>query len=117
MRHLLYFYILFSTFGTYSQEYDYKNPDLPVTHRVSDLLSRMTLEEKVAQLLSTHPRKPKLDEAFLNNPEQMKSHLGHGMGMMNPQFSGGLKETVKLRNSIQNYFLNKTRLGTPSISL
>ena len=29
---------------------DYKNPRLPVEQRVADLLSRMTLEEKVAQL-------------------------------------------------------------------
>ena len=29
----------------------YKNPDLPVETRVADLLSRMTLEEKVGQLL------------------------------------------------------------------
>src|SRR5437763_8260585 len=30
---------------------DYKNPRLPVERRVADLLSRMTLEEKVAQLV------------------------------------------------------------------
>ena len=29
----------------------YKNPTLPVATRVADLLSRMTLEEKVGQLL------------------------------------------------------------------
>src|SRR5690349_3980372 len=29
---------------------DYKNPKLPVDRRVADLLSRMTIEEKVAQL-------------------------------------------------------------------
>lgn len=29
----------------------YKNPTLPVETRVADLLSRMTLEEKVGQLL------------------------------------------------------------------
>lgn len=31
----------------------YRNPSLPVEQRVGDLLPRMTLEEKVAQLLST----------------------------------------------------------------
>ena len=30
----------------------YRNPDLPVNERVSDLLSRMTLEEKVAQMIA-----------------------------------------------------------------
>ena len=28
---------------------DYQNPALPIEHRVADLLSRMTLEEKAAQ--------------------------------------------------------------------
>ena len=28
----------------------YKNPDLPVEQRINDLLSRMTLEEKVGQM-------------------------------------------------------------------
>ena len=31
--------------------FSYKNPTLPVETRVADLLSRMTLEEKVGQLL------------------------------------------------------------------
>src|ERR1043166_6010838 len=39
--------------GTRSEERmpDYKNPRLPVERRVADLLGRMTLEEKVAQLV------------------------------------------------------------------
>jgi len=37
--------------------------------------------------------------------------------MMNPQFSGGLEETVKLRNRIQTYLLTQTRLGIPIIFL
>lgn len=117
MRYLLFSLVLFIAFSAYPQEFDYKNPELPTDQRVSDLLSRMTLEEKVAQLLSAHPRKPKLDDAFLNNPEEMKSYYGNGMGMMNPQFSGALEETVKLRNKIQNYMLTQTRLGIPIIFL
>jgi beta-glucosidase len=33
----------------------YKDPTLPVNDRVADLLSQMTLEEKVAQLLHPWP--------------------------------------------------------------
>ena len=29
----------------------YKNPDLPASERIADLLSRMTLEEKVGQIV------------------------------------------------------------------
>lgn len=38
----------------------YKNPDLPVAQRVEDLISRMTLEEKVSQLGHTADAVPRL---------------------------------------------------------
>src|SRR2546425_5768285 len=34
---------------------DYQNPDLPFARRVADLVSRMTLEEKVSQLQDVAP--------------------------------------------------------------
>src|ERR1044071_832715 len=34
---------------------DYLNPRLPVARRVDDLVSRMTLEEKVAQMMNKAP--------------------------------------------------------------
>src|SRR5258708_23577520 len=39
---------------------DYKNPRLPVEQRVADLLSRMTLEEKVAQLVCLWGSRPEV---------------------------------------------------------
>lgn len=36
-------------------DYPFYNPDLPAEERVSDLLSRLTLEEKVAQMLHSAP--------------------------------------------------------------
>ena len=38
----------------------YENPDLPVSERVNDLLSKMTLEEKISQLGSHAPGIPRL---------------------------------------------------------
>src|SRR5256885_13859267 len=38
----------------------YKNPDLPIAQRVDDLISRMTLEEKVSQLGHTADAVPRL---------------------------------------------------------
>ena len=35
--------------------YAYQNPDLPVDARVADLIGRLTLEEKVAQMMNTTP--------------------------------------------------------------
>ena len=34
-----------------AQQLPYRDPRLPIERRVSDLLSRMTLDEKVAQML------------------------------------------------------------------
>ena len=36
----------------------YKNPNLPINERVKDLLGRMTLEEKVAQMQCLWMKKP-----------------------------------------------------------
>ena len=36
----------------FAQQAAYKDPKLPVEKRVADLLSKMTVEEKVAQLIS-----------------------------------------------------------------
>ncbi|HKQ54047.1 MAG TPA: glycoside hydrolase family 3 C-terminal domain-containing protein [Pyrinomonadaceae bacterium] len=39
----------------------YKNPALPIERRVADLISRMTLEEKVSQMLNSAPAVERLD--------------------------------------------------------
>ncbi|HYM00600.1 MAG TPA: glycoside hydrolase family 3 C-terminal domain-containing protein [Blastocatellia bacterium] len=39
----------------------YKNPKLPLDQRVDDLVSRMTLEEKVSQMMDVAPAIPRLD--------------------------------------------------------
>lgn len=96
---------------------DYKNTRLPVAIRVADLLKRMTLEEKVAQLRSTYSASPKINAAFLNNPAKMDSLFGQGIGMINPDFDNKLEESIANRNAIQTYMKTKTRLGIPTIFL
>lgn len=41
-------------------EYPFQNPELPIDVRVNDLVSRMTLEEKVSQMLNGAPAIPRL---------------------------------------------------------
>ena len=41
--------------------FPFQNPDLPVAARVDDLVSRLTLEEKVSQMMSSAPAIPRLD--------------------------------------------------------
>ncbi len=94
---------------------DYKNPELPVEKRVSDLLKRMTLEEKVAQLQSFHMSRPKLTDEMLNDPFKMDSMFGRGIGMMNPDFDATAEQTIYRRNALQRYLKTKTKLGIPTL--
>src|SRR5204863_3459281 len=43
------------------QQLPYLNPDLPAERRAADLVSRMTLEEKVLQMQNAAPAIPRLD--------------------------------------------------------
>jgi len=47
--------VVISTAQTQSPPSPYKNPNLPIQVRVDDLVSRMTLEEKVAQMMNATP--------------------------------------------------------------
>src|SRR5271168_4831442 len=47
--------------ATAQQDLPYKDPKLPVEKRVDDLVSRMTLEEKVSQMMNGAPAIPRLD--------------------------------------------------------
>lgn len=100
---------------THAQLPAYKNPQLPVAQRVADLLHRMTLEEKVAQLQSGHMGRPKLTDAVLANTAKMDSLFKNGVGMMNPAFDETLEQTNLRRNRLQEYLRTKTRLGIPVI--
>ena len=55
--------LLSAGFMGYAQEYrSYPmwNPDLPLEQRVNDVVSRLSLEEKVAQMLNSTPAVPRL---------------------------------------------------------
>ncbi|MEO8110084.1 MAG: glycoside hydrolase family 3 C-terminal domain-containing protein [Ginsengibacter sp.] len=47
-------FVLYNNYG-YSQSPAYLNPTLSITQRVNDLVSRLTLEEKVGQMLNAAP--------------------------------------------------------------
>lgn len=82
----------------------YKQSDVPIDVRVADLLSRMTLEEKVLQLsqyivgLNTN----------VNNTGEVNTGLPDGVGSY-IYFSGD----AKLRNALQRKAMENTRLGIP----
>ncbi len=96
----------------------YKNPDAPVEERVADLMSRMTLEEKVAQLNPTGIMRQEAFDSegnFLPN-ETEAGLLRNGAGAFG---FGGLRDSddivwvAKAINSVQRYMIEQTRLGIP----
>lgn len=84
--------------------------------RVADLLRRMTLEEKVAQLGGTWVTALVRDDRF--DPALAREHLGHGTGHVTRiGASTGLRpaESAALANAIQRFLVEETRLGIPAI--
>lgn len=95
----------------------YKNASLPTAKRVADLLSRMTLEEKIAQVRSMHFGRPIIDDAMQANAFKMDSMFRYGIGMMNPDFKATAENTIHRRNALQQWLRKNTRLGIPVIFL
>jgi beta-glucosidase len=94
----------------------YLDPTHPVEDRVSDLLSRMTLDEKLAQLSAVWVFEL-LDDGALS-PEKAQAQLGDGIGQITrPAGATSLEPaaSAKLANSIQAFLVENTRLGIPAI--
>lgn len=56
----------------------YKNPDLPAGERIADLLSRMTLEEKVGQMMQLDARGGDLEDLIVNKSCSDRAQTGRG---------------------------------------
>jgi len=100
----------------------YKDPTVPVEQRVDDLLSRMTLEEKVAQLTSTMEmlgfdsgaEKSFVDKEGRFLPERAAEMFRHGIGQISrPGGMRGPREMAEFTNTIQKWMIENTRLGIP----
>ena len=92
----------------------YKDPFRPVSERVEDLLSRMTLEEKAAQLCGDLPASFIADGKVSLDALREKFPHGHGrftqysmVGIVDPQ------QIARISNEVQRYFVEETRLGIP----
>ncbi len=111
--------------GQSSSAVVYRNPEAPVDARVKDLLGRMTLEEKVAQLEGAINRKaiagPPVTSPIVNgvlNESLVKKTFEKGLGTFAflDEFnglSGDAHEAAEHRNLLQAWVLKNTRLGIP----
>ena len=106
----------------------YKDAKAPVDARVEDLLARMTLEEKVAQLITVWDAKKDIYDANLEfDAAKMAKKFPHSIGQFaRPGDAAGptsprevpwrsVKRTVKLVNELQRYMMTQTRLGIPAL--
>jgi beta-glucosidase len=97
----------------------YKNSELSAEERAKDLLSRMTLPEKVAQMHCVWNDKATLllDSSGHFDIEKARKNFKNGLGQVGrpSDTKGGLEayETALLTNAIQKYFIEETRLGIP----
>lgn len=106
----------------------YRDRTQPVAARVKDLLARMTLDEKVAQMIGISGSKDKFlgpDGSF--SEQKAAKSLANGMGqigrpsdmsgtpMILKQRFRSIEGTVDLVNAIQRFLTQKTRLGIPTM--
>jgi beta-glucosidase len=102
-----------------------EKPVLDVEVRIKNLLKRMTIEEKIAQLgsvpsdWSSFPQLSLFENGKFSN-EKAKKVLKKGMGQITRLMGGtrditSPKEAAKLANKIQRFLIEETRLGIPVI--
>ena len=113
----------------------YKNASAPIARRVEDLLSRMTLEEKVAQMVAVWEHKDRIQTADGTfSPERASTAFPNGLGMISrpsdrrgvaaPAATGAAgavagqgnrtaRETADYINAAQRWAVERTRLGIP----
>jgi beta-glucosidase len=100
----------------------YRNAGLPIEQRIADLLPRMTLEEKIAQLTSSmgrgapsaDPKSTFVDAKGLFQTEGATVLLKNGIGQIaHPSGMRGPREMAEFTNSVQKWARENTRLGIP----
>ncbi len=104
----------------------YKSPSATVDARVNDLLARMTLEEKVAQMMTIWDSKDAIfDAAGELDPAKLSKLYPNGIGQfarpsdrrgpVSPREVPGrdVRATIRLVNALQRQAMTQTRLGIP----
>jgi beta-glucosidase len=96
---------------------DYWNPKLPIAQRVEDLLARMTLEEKVGQMLCMWNAKRQItDKQGRFDPAAAPKWFKVGIGRIErPSDGHGARAEAEFTNAIQRWVKDNTRLGIPVI--
>ena len=94
----------------------FRNASLSAAERTADLMGRMTLEEKVAQLSGIWVYETLTGSDF--DPEKATARMAHGIGQITRL--GGASNFVPAvaaarANEIQRFLVERTRLGIPAL--
>ena len=103
--------------------FPYRDAKLPIEQRLADLISRMTLEEKVAQLegvwenpaFMRTPESRFVDDKGTFLSERAAVLLKDGIGQMSrpSEVTAGPREMAEFTNTMQKWVREHTRLGIP----
>lgn len=112
----------------------YKDPKAPTDARIDDLMGRMTLEEKCAQLVGIWLKKETIQTADAEfSPQKASAAFPHGLGQISrPSDRRGATqgphagaapgtinrtpvETARYINAAQRWAMTRTRLGIPML--
>ena len=105
----------------------YRDRRAPIADRVRDLLGRMTIEEKVAQMRCMWFTKSSILDQGVFSPAKAALVLQNGIGQIgSPSDTVGTRrilndyyrspeETIDLINAIQRHLVETTRLGIPAL--
>ncbi len=96
----------------------FRNPGLPIDDRIRDLLQRLTLDEKVAQLQQIELIPWDANPADFSDPLVLKERLektlqGRSFGIVLSPIGWPPRETLRFNRAVDEYGLRRTRLGVP----
>jgi beta-glucosidase len=93
----------------------YQEPSLPIEKRIADLLGRMTLAEKCAQLVGPFGQEES-DGSF--SLDFARQHFKDGISYINTHHrKRDARQTVAYLNAMQNFLREETRLGIPALGI
>ncbi|MBD5780037.1 glycoside hydrolase family 3 C-terminal domain-containing protein [Pelagicoccus sp. NFK12] len=95
----------------------YRDASASVEARVEDLMSRMTLEEKVAQVQAVSLRdSTAAEEGLAGIVKAVRDGISQGIGQIENTFDPrSPQESVREVNDLQRQLLEETRLGIPAL--
>jgi len=116
MKKLITLLIISITLNSLGQQADYHNVGLPVEKRVDLLISKMTVDEKAAQLCFINAGNSLFDARGDIDEGKVLDMFKDGIGSVSfSQVKMPMEQAIKLDNALQRILIEKTRLGIPCL--